>query len=99
MYLELSILVLVGSALGWVLNKGMRRPKLVVGLGVAFICCMGWTVYARLSTTGFIHLNVVNPKSDELEQAFAMFEKETGKSRNVMTYWEIADYTEKVRRR
>jgi hypothetical protein len=46
----------------------------------------------------FAHLVLIDPKSSELDSAFQMFEKDTGKSRNEMSYNDIYVYVQKARK-
>jgi len=46
----------------------------------------------------FLKLLKTNPKSNELDKAFKLYEKDTGKSKNDMTNIDIDSYVKKIRK-
>ena len=74
--------------------RTILKSALIIGL------LGGATVFGVLSKGDpeFAHLALIGPKSEELDQAFQNFEKDTGKSRNDMTYTDIYRYVQQVRK-
>ncbi len=67
--------------------------------GYIFIVIAILVAMALIATveTGFMDVVVLNPDSAELEEAFVLYEGKTGKDRNDMSYYDIANYVSMIR--
>lgn len=76
------------------------KSFIVIGLvsTFAFLFC-GFAVIGVLEVwhPGYVLVLKLDPRSDELDKAFALYEKETGKGKSNMSNTDIYNYMLKIR--
>jgi len=85
--------------------KNRAKQFLAAFVVVQILICM-WVSFQMIGemnkktfdAPGFTEVLKVNPRSDELDKAFVLFEAETKKSRNDMSYYDIAEYVTRIRK-